>query len=72
MASETTLNEEMLPCSNLRTKMFYISGGRTPEETTESGATSQYWCLKTMTVVGPEGWLAKPENCVSGCGCYNC
>ncbi|HZS47840.1 MAG TPA: hypothetical protein VFC63_22410 [Blastocatellia bacterium] len=72
MASETIQNEDMLPCSHLRTKMFYISGGRTLEETTESGPTSQYWCLKTMMVVGPEGKLATPENCVSGCGCYNC
>ena len=72
MATEMNTDDTRQACRNLRTKIFYVSGGKTLDDITESSATSQYWCLKTMMIVGPEGMLAHPENCISGCDCYDC
>jgi hypothetical protein len=42
--------------------MLYVAGRDHPDVESTS-TTAQYWCLHTMSAVGPDGELALPEHC---------
>ena len=65
-SSET---EVVIPCSRIRTKMYYVLG-RQAVDLTKSSPTSQYWCSRTATVIGPDDVCCSPELCAPNRACY--
>ncbi len=59
----------VVPCSRLRTKMYYVLG-RDAVDLTKSSPTSQYWCSRTATVIGPDDVCCSPELCAPNRACY--
>ena len=66
-------------CLQLRTKMDYVTleTGRPsgiPEEldddATYGGTAHKHYCLRTMTVIGPDDDVVGPRVCVAGRACY--
>jgi len=57
-------------CQYLRTKASYVPSIRTETYLTESDSTAVYWCIKTMTPIGPDDSLACPEDCKSNRECF--
>jgi len=56
-------------CRHLRSKRYYYGS---TEETLESGdlsTTAQFWCLRTMRVVGPDQGLVAARTCRPGRSC---
>ena len=65
------LPESGLPglCRHLRTKKYYYGS---PEETLDSAemsTTTQFWCLRTMRVVGPDERSVTARSCRPGRDC---
>ena len=57
--------------SSLRSKSSYASFGDFHEEHTElMGATTTYWCLKTMGKAGPDDHYVHRSVCQSGRSCW--
>ena len=56
-------------CSCLRSKGFYLAGPQ-DEDLAEFSTTSAYWCLHTVTVLGPDDILCSPEMCRPGRACF--
>ena len=54
-------------CACIRTKMQYVmpegSWGR-------HSSTAQFWCLQTMTSIGPDERPVHPETCHRGRTCF--
>jgi hypothetical protein len=49
--------------------MYYVLG-RQAVDLTKSSPTSQYWCSRTATVIGPDDVCCSPELCASNRACY--
>lgn len=61
---------ELEPCANLRTKKMYYQVYDDGSGTAGTGANANYWCVRTMKVIGPdEGFVGKQE-CVRGRDCF--
>ena len=66
-------------CLNLRTKMDYVTleAGRSSglpadgdEDETRGGTAHNHYCLRTMTVIGPDDDIVSPRPCAPGRACY--
>lgn len=57
-------------CQHLRTKRYYISDAPPATYLAEETATTGYWCLKTMGVVGPDDNFVSPTDCKGHRACY--
>lgn len=58
-------------CKFIRTKSAYINNVENPEAwRTNDSSTRQYWCVKTMGVIGPDNNLAEPETCQPDRKCF--
>jgi hypothetical protein len=49
--------------------MYYVLG-RQAVDLTVSSPTTQYWCSRTATVIGPDDVCCSPELCASNRACY--
>jgi hypothetical protein len=67
--ASTDAEPEIIPCKRLRTKMYYVLG-RQAVNLKVSSPTSQYWCSRTATVIGPDDVCCSPELCASNRACY--
>lgn len=56
-------------CRHLRTKRYYYGTTEEVMEASELSTTAQFWCLRTMRVVGPDQGPVTPQTCRSGRGC---
>jgi hypothetical protein len=56
-------------CRCLKTKMLYVAG-RESAPLERASSTAQYWCLETMSQVGPDDALVAPDHCRRGRECY--
>ena len=68
-APGTTTEPEIIPCRRIRTKMYYVLG-RSAVDLRTSSPTSQYWCSRTATVIGPDDVCCSPELCAPNRACY--
>ena len=58
-------------CSALRSKSSYGAFGDFHEELVEiMGATTTYWCLKTMGKAGPDDHYVHRSVCAEGRSCW--
>ncbi len=57
-------------CQYLRAKASYVPAERSPLYLTETSPETQYWCLKTMLVVGPDNDSVCTEDCGPDKGCF--
>ncbi len=58
-------------CKYIRTKSAYIPNIEDPEGWRKNdSSTRQYWCVKTMGVVGPDNKLTEPEECQPDRKCF--
>lgn len=57
-------------CQHLRCKGMGVFGDGylTPED--ERARTTDFWCLHTHNVLGPDGDLVMLSRCVAGRGCH--
>ena len=54
-------------CACIRTKMQYV----TPEgRWGRPSTTAQFWCLQTMSPIGPDEQSVQPETCQRGRTCF--
>lgn len=60
---------DIVPCRRIRTKMYYVLG-RQAVDLTVSSPTTQYWCSRTATVIGPDDVCCSPELCAANRACY--
>jgi hypothetical protein len=70
MPKNQPLASHRLICRNLRTKASYVPGIRTENYLVESEPMAQYWCIKTMKVIGPDDKLVVPEECNLARKCF--
>ena len=56
-------------CRRLRTRMYYVLG-RDHADLREDGASSQYWCARTATVLGPDDVYCGPSVCRAERDCF--
>jgi hypothetical protein len=67
----STTETKVRPCQSLRTKNPY---GNSPQDHASwppgVAAASSYWCLKTMSVAGPDENYVHLARCVPGRACY--
>lgn len=68
-APSTDPDPQIIPCKRIRTKMYYVLG-RQAVDLTKSSPTSQYWCSRTATVIGPDDVCCSPELCAPNRACY--
>ena len=68
-AASTDTGCDVVPCKRIRTKMYYVLG-RKAVDLTVSSPTSQYWCSRTATVIGPDDVCCSPELCAANRACY--
>lgn len=60
-----------IQCINLRTKKLYVNDLAENENSgINDSATSGYWCLGTMSTVGPDDSFAAPERCAAHRTCF--
>lgn len=57
-------------CQYLRTKAFYIPAQRSETTLTEASPSAHYWCLRTMSVVGPDDTPVNPDECKTDRTCF--
>jgi hypothetical protein len=59
-------------CRSLRSKSSYGAFEEFHEDLTEiMGATTTYWCLKTMGKVGPDDYFVHRSVCQEGRSCWH-
>jgi hypothetical protein len=56
-------------CRSLRTKRYYYGSTEQTLETSELSTTAQFWCLRTMRVVGPDQGPVTAQTCRPGRSC---
>jgi hypothetical protein len=56
-------------CAHLRTKRYYYGSTDEVLEVAELSTTAQFWCLRTMRVVGPDEGYVSPATCRPGRAC---
>jgi hypothetical protein len=60
-----------LHCASLRSKSAYAAFGDFHEEHADlMGATTTYWCLKTMGKAGPDDHYVHRSICQEGRSCW--
>lgn len=59
-----------VPCHFLRTKLFYIDKELGRKWLSETENTESYWCLRTVSFVGPDDLPAEPHFCGDGRSCF--
>ncbi|BBM84545.1 hypothetical protein [Candidatus Uabimicrobium amorphum] len=57
-------------CCHLRCKMAYLPIPGETDWRTNQSSLSNYWCLRTMTPVGPDDYYVAPEVCQNRRKCY--
>jgi len=70
MLKDSPITTQRLICQNLRTKASYVPGIRTENYLSEPDPMSQYWCVKTMKVIGPDDRPVEPEDCKTVRKCF--
>jgi len=70
MLENPQITIQRLICRNLRTKASYVPSIRTENYLAESDAMAQYWCVKTMKVIGPDDRFVVPEDCKTERKCF--
>lgn len=58
-------------CRHLRTKKYYYGSVEETLETADLSTTAQFWCLRTMRVVGPDERLVAAHACRPGRSCFD-
>jgi hypothetical protein len=56
-------------CRHLKTKMLYVAG-RESASFERPSSTAPWWCLHTMSPVGPDDAQALPRRCRAGRSCF--
>lgn len=56
-------------CRHLRTKRYYYGSTAETLEVADLSTTAQFWCLRTMRVIGPDEGYVSPSSCRVGRGC---
>jgi len=56
-------------CRHLRSKRYYYGTVDQALESAELSTTAQYWCLRTMRVVGPDQGAVSVASCRGGRSC---
>jgi len=56
-------------CRHLRTKRYYYGSAGELLEVAELSTTAQFWCLRTMRVVGPDEGYVTAAACRAGRTC---
>ena len=56
-------------CRHLRTKRYYYGSAGELLEVAELSTTAQFWCLRTMRVVGPDDGYVAATACRAGRSC---
>ena len=56
-------------CRSLRTKRYYYGSSDQIVETSELSSTAQFWCLRTMRVIGPDQGPVTARACRPGRSC---
>jgi hypothetical protein len=56
-------------CRHLRTKRYYYGSIEAVLEVAELSSTAQFWCLRTMRVVGPDEGAVTAASCRDGRSC---
>lgn len=67
--SQRHLDAETPVCRHLRTKALHVYGQDTPDAFVTS-RSSNYTCLRTQFVTGPDQGLCVPELCHGGRDCF--
>jgi hypothetical protein len=62
------LNLEL--CTHLRTKKMYYQVYDDGTGTAGTGANANYWCSKTMGVIGPDDGFVGKRECIRGRDCF--
>jgi hypothetical protein len=57
-------------CKNFRREMSHLDIKRVEFEAEEESSTGHFWCLKTMTVNGPDSGPVSPEDCSEKRSCF--
>lgn len=58
-------------CVHLRHKMMYVDDRQSvPGTVDDRSDTRIYWCMKTMTPLGPDGRCVNPASCSTGRSCF--
>jgi hypothetical protein len=55
-------------CRAFKTRLHYLSGGDVSSPIVDG--TAHYWCVHTMTTIGPDDDLVVPEHCRAGRSCF--
>jgi hypothetical protein len=56
-------------CRHLRTKRYYYGTIEETIETADLSTTAQFWCLRTMRVIGPDEAPVTARACRAGRAC---
>lgn len=65
------MNDSNIICKNFRREMSHLSSAKRKEfEGEEESTTGHYWCLKTMTINGPDSGPVSPEDCSNKRSCF--
>jgi hypothetical protein len=70
MPKDSQITTYRLICQNLRTKASSVPSIRVENYLSESDPMTQYWCVKTMKVIGDDDKLVAPEDCKPERRCF--
>lgn len=57
-------------CRHLSAKNWSLGESGSGRAASRSAASSQYWCLRTMRLEGPDGGIALPDRCTDERVCF--
>lgn len=57
-------------CREIRSKRYFFLREMPTEDHHLRDPSNHCWCRQTMQVVGPDGEMVRPQDCVSGRSCY--
>ena len=57
-------------CKNLRTKKSYIPAYDSQDYMEREHPHAQYFCLKTLHVIGKDDDIVSPRACIAGRACF--
>lgn len=57
-------------CREIRSKRYYFLAAMPTEVSDIRDSSNNCWCGATRQAVGPDGELARPEDCIPGRACY--
>ena len=69
MANQTSDARRTVTCRCLRNKGMYIDAE--PDPLVPNPHDGHYWCIHTMTLLGPDGKVAEPVACGPGRSCHD-